>query len=99
MEYTIVKIHTDFLYDMCFYNMYSDMHLPYGDKVEPYYQSQLEEIPAADWQAEKAYRIVHEGQYLNRWLIAYEDRLVELRTDFDMSPQQINTAALRFKSF
>jgi len=99
MEYTIVKIHTDFLYDMCFDYMYGDMHLPYGDKVEPYYQSQLEEIPAADWQAEKAYRIVHEGQYLNRWLIAYEDRLVELRTDFDMSPQQINTAALRFKSF
>ncbi len=99
MEYTIVKIHTDFLYGMCLDYMYGDMHLPYGDKVEPYYQSQLEEIPAADWQAEKAYRIVYEGQYLNRWLIAYEDRLVELRTDFDMSPQQINTAALRFKSF
>ena len=57
------------------------------------------ETETSPWNAEKAYRIVYEGEYLNRWLICYKDRIVELITDFDLSESQIETASQKVMNY
>ena len=60
--------------------------IPFGHRLV------YREVDAAPWSAAEAYQIYHEeGYYLNWYLLCYENRIVEIRFDWEPTPEQMET--------
>lgn len=51
-----------------------------------------EEVPAAPWGAEAAYRQFLDGEPRDAWLLVFPDRLAELSPDWELTPEQMALA-------
>lgn len=57
-----------------------------------------EEVPAAPWGAEAAYRQYVDGDSRDTWLLVFPDRLAEVSPDWDLTPEQMALAGEVLKS-
>lgn len=57
-----------------------------------------EEVPAAPWGAEAAYRRILGGDPVDTWLLVFPDRLAELSPSWNLTPEQMALAGQRLKS-
>ena len=51
-----------------------------------------EEVPAAPWDAEAAYRQLLNGEPRDTWLLVFPDRLAEFSPEWDLTPEQMALA-------
>lgn len=51
-----------------------------------------EEVPAAPWGANTAYRQLFDGEPADTWLLIFPNRLVELSPDWELTPEQMALA-------
>lgn len=57
-----------------------------------------EEVPAAPWGAEAAYRRFTDGEPGDTWLLVFPDRLAELSPDWELTPEQMALAGEKLKN-
>ena len=94
LEYTIVIVKVPFLYDFCKKDLYyrgdDTLDNTWPDEMKDIYKS---ENPAA-WKAKEAYRLHYsDGSPGNRYLLCYDDYLVDIRFDQELTNEQIAIAA------
>ena len=82
LDYRILQVKASFLYEFCLDALLEDFAHDYGtpDPELPGWEQSLS-IPAAPWGANKAYRLSLGGEPKNRYLLCYDNAIVEL--DFD----------------
>lgn len=79
LGYRIVRVRVPWLYDHCENTLL--------DNVDDYVA-----VDAAPWGAERAYfGTKPDSDEPIRWLLCYEDRIVELRVDWELTPEQMAT--------
>lgn len=89
LKYTIVTVKAPFLYDWCKAQMYDEQDethsdWPVGNRMV------YKEQDAAPWGANEAYRLYcEEGWWSNTYLLCYEDRIVEIRFDWEPTAEQM----------
>lgn len=83
LQYTITTVKIPFIYEWCKEQMYWDMDesrdtdLPVGHRIV------LQEDPTP-WGANEVYRLYHEeGWYLTRYLLCYDNRIIDIRFDWE----------------
>lgn len=94
LDYTIVIVKTPFLYDWCKEELYyrgdNTLDDTWPDDMKSIYKS---ENPAP-WKANEAYRLYYsDGSPGNRYLLCYENYLVDIRFDKELTAEQIGIAA------
>lgn len=90
LQYAITIVKAPFLYEWCKEQMFWDMDerkdtdLPAGHRIV------LMEVDPASWGANEVYQLYHEeGWYLNRYLLCYEDKIIEICFDWEPSPEEM----------
>lgn len=58
-------------------------------------ETRYEPVDAAPWEAEEAYRLYWDGEYLNCYLLCYQTCLVEICLDWEPTPEQMGVVAKR----
>ena len=84
LQYTITTVKIPFIYEWCKEQMYWDMDesrdtdLPVGHRLV------LKEQDPSPWGANEVYRLYQEeGWYMNWYLLCYEDRIIDIRFDWE----------------
>lgn len=87
LQYTITTVKVPFIYDWCKEQMFWDMDESKDTDIPVGHRIILKEDTLASWGANEVYRLYHEeGWYLNRYLLCYEDRIIDIRFDWEPTP-------------
>ena len=92
LKYTLTIIKVPALYDMCkerILNRRSDTVVEAGIIFVDHY----EEIDAAPWLAEEAYQLHWSEGVLNKYLLCYKDRIVEIDFEWEPTGEQMKIVA------
>ena len=96
LQYTITTVKIPFIYEWCKDQMYWDldesdnMDIPVGHRLV------LKEQDPSSWGANEVYRLYQEeGWYMNWYLLCYEDRIIDIR--FDWEPTKDDMAIVNQK--
>lgn len=94
LEYTIVEVKLPFLYDWCKKELYYDGDTTsddsWPDDMKSIYQPQ-EAIP---WKAKEVYRLYSsDGSPMHRFLLCYDNLLIDIRFDQELTSEQIAIVA------
>ncbi len=91
LEYTVTEIKASFLYELCKRSLTrSEDEVADGEVV---LQDHYEPVGAAPWRAQEAYRLYWSDGYLNKYLLCYENRIIEIRFDWEPAPGQMAVVA------
>ena len=94
LKYTIVTVKVPFLYDWCKKQMYYDRDETNSNKWPVGNRMVYKEQDAAPWGAEEVYRLYsEEGWWTNTYLLCFQNRIVELRLDWEPTAQQMATVS------
>ncbi len=92
LEYRITIIRWSPLYGFCRKVLLENLAHNYGRPIpdDPKWESYVT-ADAAPWSAKEAYRLTIGGEAQQRWLLCYDDRIVELDLDHDwqLTPEQM----------
>ena len=95
--YSLTTVHVPALYDWCKDQKYWDADERNNDIPEGH-RLVYKEVDAAPWGAEDAYRIYHEeGWWTNWYLLCYEDQILEIRFDWEPTPEDMAIVAEKLK--
>ena len=98
LKYTIVTVKAPFLYDWCKRQMYQDQDETHTDEWPVGNRRVYMEQDAAPWKANEVYRIYsEEGWWENLYLLCYDDKLVEIRFDWEPTQEDMAIVASRLK--
>ena len=94
LEYTMVFVKVSALYDIC-----KERLIYEGERLHSLEESSYEKQDASPWGAEEVYRR-YDSKYgwQNDYLLCYEDRIVEIRFDWEPSAEQMRIAGERLHS-
>lgn len=93
LEYQIVKVKLPFLYDLCFDTMVHNLaHNKGTPDPMPDAWIQARTTDASPWGANTAYQLFLGGEPQNRYLVCYENAIVEIDFDFAVTAAQIKKA-------
>lgn len=85
LEYDVVKVKVPFLYDMC-----RDQYLRDAEREDIAFRRYYAPIDPAPWGANEAYRLEDTAVGLrNKYLLCYDDIIVEFDPDMGLSPEQM----------
>lgn len=89
ITYTIVEVKMPWLYNICKNTLYDKLD-DSDEQTEPVeFRKILRQEDASDWGAKEAYRQVYtDGMYLNRYLLCYENRLITISFDWEVTDAQ-----------
>ena len=91
-DVTIVKMPA--LYNWCKEEMYRDWDESEDSDIPDGLKAVYMPQDPAPWAAEEAYQLYQqEGWYLNWYLLCYEDRIVQIRFDWEPTPEQMAIVA------
>lgn len=83
LRYKITTVKVPFLYDWCAEQVFRDQDES-NNGIPEGHRSIYKEVEAAPWGAKAAYRLYHEeGWWQNTYLLYYEDRIIEIRFDWE----------------
>lgn len=88
LQYTVTEIKVPFLYDIC----KNDLIQSRKDEVKDgtlLLRDSYVPVDAAPWGAEAAYRHYFSSSLLNRYLLCYENRIVEISFDWEPTARQM----------
>lgn len=81
------------LYDMVLQNTLDPQEETYSHRMASFsWVYTWEEVPAAPWDAEAAYRQLLNGEPRDTWLLVFPDRLAEFSPEWDLTPEQMALA-------
>lgn len=86
LSYTITEVRLPILYDWCEAELLEEFQWRYIDAEEESFGAK--EINAAPWGADTVYQLWL-GEPYPRYLICYEDTIVEMDTDWELTPEQM----------
>lgn len=94
LDYTIVIVKAPFLYDWC----KKDLYYRGDDTLDDTWPDEMKQIYKSEnpvpWNAKEVYRIYYsDGSPGNRYLLCYENYLVDIRFDRELTAEQIEIAA------
>ena len=90
LQYTITTIKVPFLYDWCKNQLYNDLDETNNPDVPVGHRLIYHEIDASPWGAKVAYQIYQEeGYYLNWYLLCYNDRIIDIRFDWEPTTEDM----------
>lgn len=87
LSYEVVTVRAPFLYDWCLSE--------YLEEYEKYPDREYRPEDPYPWNAQAAYRLWWDGEADDRWLLCWEDRIVELNADWVLTDQQKEITAER----
>ncbi len=82
LEYEVVTVKAPFLYDWCLSTYLGSIG---GQEIR--IREYRPEDPSP-WGAQAAYRLWWDGEAYDRWLLCWEDRIVELDADWALTDRQ-----------
>lgn len=88
LEYTITEVRLPFLYEFCKNSLLNERK----DEVENgevVFADHYEPVDPAPWQANEAYRLYWSGGYLDKYLLCYEGRIIEITFFWEPTPEQM----------
>ena len=84
LQYTITTVKIPFIYEWCKDQMYWDLDESDNKDIPVGHRLVLKEQDPASWGANEVYRLYHEeGWYLNRYLLCYENKIVDITFDWE----------------
>ena len=84
LQYTITTVNVPSLYKWCKEQMFWDMDERNDTDIPAGHRIVLTELDPASWGANEVYRLYHEeGWYLNRYLLCYENKIVDIAFDWE----------------
>ena len=90
LQYTITTVKVPFLYDWCKNQLYNDLDETNNPDVPVGHRLIYQEVNATPWGANAAYQIYQEeGYYLNWYLLCYDDRIIEIRFDWEPTTEDM----------
>ena len=89
LRYEIMDVRAGFLYDLCLED-YLDLEFWNQDDGPEY---RFVEVDPAPWQAETVYRKQWGEEWMDTYVICWEDRIVEFQPDWELTEAQIAAAA------
>lgn len=92
LEYTITECSTPFLYELCKNAILDARQDEYFDDGEVF-TNHYEPVDAELWGAAEAYQIHWSGSVLNKYLLCYETRLIEISFDWEPTAEQMIVVA------
>jgi len=99
LKYDVVKVHADFLYDICFDHMFKELDDSHREMPQEH-MAKLTEQDAAPWQAEAVYRVKSYEGYIHNYLLCYSDKIVSIRlygVENDLTPRQMSVIGRKLK--
>jgi hypothetical protein len=90
LEYTITVVKVPFLYDICKNQLIRDYDVTHNIGVPEGYKKLYEPQDASLWGAQEVYRLVAQDiGPMNRYLLCYEDCIVEITFDWEPTEEQM----------
>lgn len=90
LKYTVTTVNMPFLYDWCKEQMYRDIDERDDEDIPTGLRNVLKPENASEWGAVEVYRVYNEeGWWLNRYLICYEERIVDIRFDWEPTAEDM----------
>ena len=92
LEYTITEVKLLFLYDFCrdsLLNKRKDEVVDGKVVLADHY----EQVDASPWRANEAYRLYWSGGYIDRYLVCYENRIIEIAFFWEPTSEQMAIVA------
>lgn len=91
LRYTVYEIRKHFLYERCLADLLNDAEDYYSDG-----QTEYEETASSLWNANKVYQLIGPKVTEGRYLICYDNSIVEIVLDSELTTEQIKIAAKTF---
>lgn len=99
MEYTLVNVHVPWIYDACFRELCRDTVIDVAVPTrEEYTDVQYEAIDPAPWGAEHAYQFNLEGEFQQKYILCWPDKIVQLEAGWDLTAEQMAVVGEKLKS-
>lgn len=96
LEYVVLDIRLPFVYNLCLNNIF-DKYFVLGNFYDaPWDNISYKEVPATPWGANKAYELCAYGEHVNRYLLCYDNMIVEFIPSWELTDEQVKTAAEKF---
>ena len=96
LQYTITTVKIPFIYEWCKDQMYWDLDESDNKDIPVGHRLVLREQDPTSWGANEVYRLYQEeGWYMNWYLLCYEDRIIDIR--FDWEPTKDDMAIVNQK--
>ena len=92
LEYTITEVRLPFLYGFC-KNSLLNGRKDEVENGEVVFAEHYEPVDPAPWQANEAYRLYWSSGYLDKYLLCYESRIIEIGFFWEPTPEQMATVA------
>lgn len=93
MKYTLVKLYVPWIYDACFRELCRDTVVETASHThEDITYLQYEAIDPAPWGAEQAYQFNLEGEFQQKYILCWQNKLVQLEADWNLTTQQMAAA-------
>jgi hypothetical protein len=90
LEYTIAVIKAPFLYDMCKDRLLREQDETGDDRVPEGFKNVYEEQNAIPWGAQEVYRLISQSSGpMNWYLLCYKDSIIEIKFDWELTPEQM----------
>ena len=96
LEYTIILIKMPFLYDICKEQLIADKDETNDRSVPEGYKRFYSEQDPAPWKAEEVYQLAYQDSgTMEKYLLCYEDRIIEIDFDWKPTEEHMNLVAER----
>ena len=92
LEYTITEVRLPFLYEFCKNSLLNERK----DEVvngQVVFAEHYDPVDPAPWRANEAYQLYWSSGYLDKYLLCYESRIIELSLFEEPTPEQMAIAA------
>ena len=77
--YEITEVKFNPVYDMCFDDIFYNIDDSKDKNIPEEYKAKLVEQTDSAWKADKVYRVFYENEYQNKWLVCWDNKIVEMR--------------------
>lgn len=93
MEYVLVNVHVPWIYDACFRELCRDSVVDVAFPIQKEYTCvQYETIDPTPWGADEVYQFSLEGELQQTYILCWQDKLVQLKADWDLTTEQMAVA-------
>lgn len=92
LEYTITEVKLPFLLEFCKNSLLNERkdEVAHGQVI---FADHYDPVDASPWQANEAYRLYRSGGYIDRYLLCYEKRIIEITFDWEPTSEQMAIVA------
>lgn len=90
MEYTVWTIHLPILYDWCLEHLLEPKNSWSEDIYGNITYDQYRAVEASPWGAKQAYRLYQSEYAKDRYLLCFEDQIIEIRVDWELTKEQMS---------